>query len=149
MKRLIIGKTSSGDPLVLKDAANSHAYISGSSGTDKSYAMRKLIRQLPDLGVRCIVLDASNDWTGLASSPANAGKETLAAEIIDVKDSSFAINPLHPLKISDKFTEDWNDVAFRLADIMKVAYKLKDIQSVYLMTAVHEFAHTKKYPKTI
>ena len=74
MKHLILGKTTSGDPLVLKDAANYHADISGCSGTGKSYAMRKLIRQLPDLGVRCIVLDASNDWTGLASSPANAGE---------------------------------------------------------------------------
>lgn len=146
---LIIGKSSSGESLVLKYAANSHAYISGCSGTGKSYAMRKLIRQLPDLGVRCIVLDASNDWTGLASSSANAGEEALAVEIIDVKGSSFSINPLHPLKISDKFTEEWSDVAFRLADTMKVAYKLKDIQSVYLMTAVHEFAHAKKYPKTI
>lgn len=150
MKEMLkIGTSASGEVLTWTDAANSHAFISGCSGTGKSYSMRKMIHQLPDLGVRCIVLDASNDWTGLAISPANAGEVGQAVDIIDVKDKSFSINPLHQLKLSDSFTEDWNDVASRLADTMRVAYKLSDIQSVYMMTAVHEFAHTKKYSKTI
>ena len=70
---LNIGTSTTGERLTWGAAANFHAYISGCSGTGKSYSLRKLIRQLPELGVRCIVLDASNDWAGLATSPVLTG----------------------------------------------------------------------------
>lgn len=146
---LNIGSSSTGERLTWGAAANGHAFISGCSGTGKSYSLKKLIRQLPDLGVRCIVLDASNDWAGLATPPVLTGAVAAAIDVVDVKDSSFSINPLHPLRLSDDFIEDWNDVSFRLADTMQVAYTLPRVQSVYLMNTIYEYAHSKKEAKTI
>jgi len=146
---LRIGTATSGEQLIWTGAANFHAYISGCSGTGKSYSLRKLIRQLPELGVRCIVLDASNDWAGLATSPVLTGEVAAAIDVVDVKTSSFSINPLHPLRLSDDFIEDWNDVSFRLADTMQVAYTLPRVQSVYLMNGIYEYAYSKKEVKTI
>ncbi|MDO4516833.1 MAG: DUF853 family protein [Bacillota bacterium] len=149
MSKLILGHSSSRESLTWENAANSHIFVSGCSGMGKSYFIRKLVHQLPAEGVHCIILDASNDWSGLANSHVYSKSMDSTIDYIDVKSREFSINPLQKLILADDFTEDWNDVSFRLADTMKVAYKLRDIQAVYLMNSVYEFMHTSRYPKTI
>ena len=50
--KLILGKTASGVPLIWSNPANGHVYISGASGSGKSYELKLLAPQLPGQGIR-------------------------------------------------------------------------------------------------
>ena len=59
--KVTLGSAENGKELVWSVRTNPHAYLSGKSGSGKSYKLRELIAQLPGQGIRCVVCDCSND----------------------------------------------------------------------------------------
>lgn len=51
--KVTLGSAENGKELVWSVRTNPHAYLSGKSGSGKSYKLRELIAQLPGQGIRC------------------------------------------------------------------------------------------------
>ena len=88
---LVLGKTASGAPLIWKDPANGHLYMSGTSGSGKSYELKLLAPQLPGQGICAIIFDCSGDF--LYHNGGNPpGWPTKDTRIINVRDPSICIH---------------------------------------------------------
>lgn len=82
------GHTPSGRIIVWPDAYNPHIYISGRSGTGKSYLLKKLAIQAVEQGSIVLVMDYTGDFRDY-SPP-----ESLCFQHIDVSSADFNLNPL-------------------------------------------------------
>ena len=82
------GHTPSGRIIVWPDAYNPHIYISGRSGTGKSYLLKKLAIQAVEQGSIVLVMDYTGDFQDY-SPP-----ESLCFQRIDVSSADFNLNPL-------------------------------------------------------
>ena len=132
---LNLGTTSvNHTPLRWENAPNNHIFITGQSGAGKSFFLRNLILQLLHQGkARCIVLDASHDLAGgLPTSPGLSSDDTKQISVVDVKSDDFILNPLRLQPLRDGVDEDSNAAANRVAEMLRSAYQLRDIQASYL-----------------
>ena len=82
------GHTLSGRKIVWLDADNPHIYISGRSGTGKSYLLKKLAIQAIEQGALVLVMDYTGDF--LDYSP----PVSLCFQQVDVSSADFSLNPL-------------------------------------------------------
>ncbi len=57
------GHTPSSHAVIWRDADNPHLYLSGQSGTGKSFLLKKLLAQAVDLGALALVLDYTCDFS--------------------------------------------------------------------------------------
>lgn len=85
---LELGRTPSGGKAVLSNAPNPHIFISGQSGSGKSYFLKHLAAQAVQQGALVLVLD----YTGDFSTPDLLNN--LPLQKIDVTSPDFSINPL-------------------------------------------------------
>lgn len=136
---LFVGCSREGAPLKWDDASNSHVYLSGQSGRGKSYLLRRLIAQLPNQGVRCIVFDCSGDYRQSSTL------DTAHWETVNVREFAAQLNPFRRLPLSKQYTEEIEDVAARLSGIIMDAYRIKgNAQPVYLRDAAAEYLRTAR-----
>ena len=126
--------------LYWKGVPNGHIFISGQSGSGKSYFTHGLILQLLYQGkVRCIVLDASHDLAGgLPTSPGLSLEDRDQISVVDVKSENFTLNPIPPLPLGDGKTEDYNTAAARVVESLMVAYRLSSAQGLYLTNTIRK-----------
>lgn len=68
---------------------------------------------------------------------------------MDLKSPDFFISPLRPLILANQCREDWNDVAFRVAELMSVSYRLRKSQMLNLQDVLADFLDSRAGPKTI
>lgn len=139
---LRLGYSREGAPLTWREASNTHISISGQSGRGKSFFLKKLIQQLPEQGVRCIVFDCSGDFRGEAPWEEDA----VHIQEIDVHSVREAarIDPFRRLRLSEHYVEEYEDVAARLTGTIMDAYRFKgSAQPVYLRGAMAEFLRTR------
>lgn len=86
--QLHLGQTASGREVVWSDGNNGHLCITGQSGSEKSFLLRRLIEQTAAQDSLCVVLDYSGDFSDYMP-PAD-----LPFQRICVSDPSFSLNPL-------------------------------------------------------
>lgn len=91
------GYTLSGKQVTWSGADNPHLYISGQSGTGKSFLMKKLAFQAADQGACVLALDYSSDY--LDYTPPDG----LYFQRLHVSSPEFSLNPLigHPSQTPD------------------------------------------------
>jgi len=83
------GKTLSGKRVILSNAENPHLYISGRSGSGKSYLIQKLVLQAANQGALVVVLDYTGDFLNFRPP------ENLHFQRVDVSSpDDFTFNPL-------------------------------------------------------
>lgn len=83
-----LGLTSFDVPVIWKQPENLHAYISGRSGSGKSYFLKKLILQAVNQNGLCIVFDYSSDFSDYIPP------DGIPFLRLDVTSPSFSLNPL-------------------------------------------------------
>lgn len=86
--KLFPGYTPSGRAVIWENTHNPHLYLSGQSGTGKSFLLKKLVIQAAEQGALALVLDYTGDFRGY--TPANG----LHFQRIDVTSPAFSLNPL-------------------------------------------------------
>ena len=130
---LVLGKTASGAPLIWKDPANGHLYMSGTSGSGKSYELKLLAPQLPGQGICTIIFDCSGDFL-----PHNGGNPpgwpTKDTRIINVRDPSICIEPFLPIIPGERPEE----IADRMSDTLRTGLRLGDSQWAALSTLIED-----------
>lgn len=85
---LFLGHTPSGTPVSLKDLDNPHVFLSGRSGSGKSYFLRRLTSQAVEQGCHVLVFDYTGDF--VRGQP----NSDIAACRIAVNSPEFTLNPL-------------------------------------------------------
>jgi len=88
ISRLILGQTQSRRPLIWENMENSHATITGRSGSGKSYFIKGLAEQAVQQDALVLVLDYSGDFREY-NPP-----EGIPYQRIDVLSPEFTVNPL-------------------------------------------------------
>ena len=123
-----------------QNAPNGHVFVTGRSGTGKSFFLRQLVYQLHRQGVRCIILDASQDWAGqLPDAPGLSPSVREAALFIDVRSDAFTLDPLLPQQLRAGVEEDHAGIAHRFSDTLRGAFRLPQVQSLYLSNATCDY----------
>jgi len=59
---LLLGQTASGIPVTVTNASNPHIYVTGRSGSGKSYFLKGLLAQASNQGALCLVYDYTGDY---------------------------------------------------------------------------------------
>ena len=128
---LILGKAASGAPLVWRNPENGHIFISGTSGSGKSYELKLLAPQLPRQGICTIIFDCSGDF--LPSTPGGPPEWRAAkTRVINIRDPKLRIEPFLPIH-SDETPEE---IADRLSDTLRTGLRLGDSQWAALSTII-------------
>lgn len=83
-----LGRTLSGSKAVLSNQPNPHAFISGQSGSGKSYFLKKLLLQAVNQGCLCIILDYSSDFSNYVPP------DGIPFQQVDATTPFFSLNPL-------------------------------------------------------
>lgn len=130
---LKLGKTASGMPLVWKNPENGHIYISGTSGSGKSFELKLLAPQLPGQGICTFIFDCSGDF--LPDAPGGP-PEWKAAEtrVINIRDPKLQIEPFLPIHLE----ETPEEIADRLSDTLRTGLRLGDSQWAALSMLITE-----------
>lgn len=63
--KLNLGRSASGGTVWLRQPSNPHIYISGRSGSGKSFFLKHLLRQALEQDTLCLVLDYSDDFSAI------------------------------------------------------------------------------------
>lgn len=128
---LQLGTDINGVPMVWNGTKNSHIKITGSTGTGKSYFMKKMISQLPAQNAKCIIFDAAGDFS--RSEDGNPpGWPPEGTEIINIANGYTQINPFVPLSV-----EETNEmIATRILDMLSPMLKLGVIQESLLRKSI-------------
>jgi len=105
---LRLGKTPSGTQVFLKDADNPHIFISGQSGSGKSFAIKRWIQQAVRQGATCVAFDYTGDFREYIPP------DGIPVERVDVTSPSFTLNPL-----------------------VALADESSDVRAQYLLSALH------------
>lgn len=116
---LRLGADIDGRPMVWRGIKNSHMSTTGISGSGKSYFIKKVITQLPEQNVRCIIFDTAGDFSRFTDGnpPDWPPAET---EVVNITDNCTQINPFLPL-----FPEETNEmIATRFLDLFIPELKL-------------------------
>ena len=121
-----------------KELNNRHLFISGRSGTGKTYCIQCLLYELTKQGVPAIIFDYTDGFREDKLDPIfrNFLGERLKQKIVMFE--KFDINPFKRQKISiSGFTKDEEDIdiARRIAETFKSVYSLGDQQFSNLYTA--------------
>lgn len=133
---LHLGHSPDGVPLYWDKASNNHISITGQSGQGKSYFLGRLIRQLPDQGVRCVIFDCSGDFRECISQTIS---QTDQLRLYSVREQ-MRIDPFRPMQWNQVYTESPEDVAARLSSMILSAYHFKgNAQPLYLRRALTEY----------
>ena len=82
------GHTLAGRKVIWSGGDNPHLYISGQSGTGKSFLLKKLVAQAASQGALVLVLDYTSDFSSYTPP------ENLHFQHIGVDSSAFMLNPL-------------------------------------------------------
>lgn len=82
------GHTPAGRKVIWSGGDNPHLYISGQSGTGKSFLLKKLVAQAASQGALVLVLDYTSDFLSFAPP------DNLNFQRIDVTSPDFTLNPL-------------------------------------------------------
>lgn len=131
--QLVLGKTASGTPLVWKDPDNGHIYISGASGSGKSYELKLMSAQLPRQGICTIIFDCSGDFLPDVSG---GPPEWMAmkTQVINIRDPKLRIEPFLPIHSE----ESPGEIADRLSDTLRTGLRLGVSQWAVLSTLITE-----------
>lgn len=130
---LILGKTASGVPLIWSNPANGHVYISGASGSGKSYELKLLAPQLPGQGICTIIFDCSGDFLpDVQGGPPEW--MAMKTRVINVRDPMLCIEPFLPIHSAETLEE----IADRLSDTLRTGLRLGDSQWAALSTLITE-----------
>ena len=122
-----------------QNAPNGHVFVTGRSGTGKSFFLRQLVYQLHRQGVRCIILDASQDWAGQLPDAPGLSPSVREAALIDVRSDAFTLDPLLPQQLRAGVEEDHAGIAHRFSDTLRGAFRLPQVQSLYLSNATCDY----------
>ena len=143
--KVTLGSAENGKELVWSVRTNPHAYLSGKSGSGKSYKLRELIAQLPGQGIRCIVCDCSNDLSFALKEGFGAN---LPLDVLDLRSGEFSMNPLESMQLTEEEWESAVDISSRFAETLRAAYHLHDAQMVYLSEGIPDVRPDAKiYPR--
>ena len=115
---LELGYTAAGIPMEWKNPRNGHAFITGTSGSGKSYFLKSLLMQLPPQGFRVLIFDCSADFITHTGGP--PGWPPKGIEKLDLHDPRFGVNPFVPSYEGQTLAETANAVA----DMLKVSLRL-------------------------
>lgn len=85
---LELGRTPSGGKAVLSNPPNPHAFISGQSGSGKSFFLKRLTAQAVQQGALVLVFDYTGDFTTFDSL------NGLSIQKVNVASPNFSVNPL-------------------------------------------------------
>ena len=127
--------------LYWKGIPNGHAFISGQSGSGKSYFLRGLVLQLLHQGkVRVIILDASHDLAGgLPASPGIPQQCLDRIAIVDVKSDAFTLNPMRPQPQGAGVDEGNYETACRLTETLRTVYRMRPELATYLTNSLADY----------
>lgn len=89
---LKLGETEDHESIVFSGGHNNHIFLSGKSGSGKSYKLREMISQLPAQSVRCIVFDSSGDFTSHADNIPNVLPAD-SVRTINFRNSPYSVLP--------------------------------------------------------
>lgn len=89
---LNLGETEAHEPIIFSGGHNNHIFLSGKTGSGKSYKLTKMISQLPDQGVRCIIFDSTGDFTSEINNNSNI-LPVDSVKIVNFKNSPYSILP--------------------------------------------------------
>ena len=116
-------------------------FVSGKSGSGKTYFLQCLIYEISKQQVPTLIIDYSNSYTGIELKKSLV--EFLGEDLIyyDVKYDKFPLNPFRLLKQQDSFgnlrEESFGDVAERVTNIFASVYpKLGELQQPSLTDAI-------------
>ena len=128
-------------PLFWKGIPNGHAFISGQSGSGKSYFLRGLVLQLLHQGkVRVIILDASHDLAGgLPASPGIPQNYLDRIAIIDVKSDTFTLNPLRPQPQGAGSDEGSYEAACRMTETLRTVCRMRPELATYVTNSLADY----------
>lgn len=120
---LQVGTSIDGNPIVWNGIKNSHICITGTTGSGKTYFLKKLIAQLPEQNARCIVFDVESDFfkTGMESPSA---WNNLPFDVIDWEDAHIDPIPFYPI-IPDESNEK---IANRITNTLSVILAMGEVQ---------------------
>ena len=122
-------------------AGNRHMFVSGKSGSGKTYFLQCLIYEMSKKQIPTLIIDYSNSFT--TAELKKPLIDFLGDNLVyyDVKYDHFPLNPFRVLKQYDSFEnlreETFGDVAERVANIFASVYpKLGDVQQPLLTEAI-------------
>lgn len=113
---LQLGCSVDGFPMIWNGRENSHICISGLSGSGKSYFLKKMIAQLPEQKVRCIIFDTSGEFCSPSQDKNPPEWPMNELEIIDMEKTNaqkIFFEPLSPDDNIDKIIHRFVDVLNR------------------------------------
>lgn len=127
--QISLGQLRLGTPLTWEGNPNFHAYLSGNSGQGKTFLLRNMAGQVPELGGRCIIFDYSGDF--VAESPQQDWPPP-NTEVIDIRSRKVSLNPFLPQTEGETFDE----IAERVVAIFSSGIRLGIAQWAYLFDAI-------------
>ena len=129
-------------------AGNRHIFVSGKSGSGKTYFLQCLIYEMSKQQVPTLIIDYSNSFT--LKELKKPLVDYLGDDLIyyDVKFDGFPLNPFRLFKQEDSSgnmrDESYGDVAERVANIFASVYpKLGDVQQPSLTEAIMDCLEEK------
>lgn len=88
MLMLNLGNTTSGNPISVAKMDNPHVFVTGRSGSGKSYFLKRLLAQASSQGALCLVLDYTGDYRSYEPP------DNVSFQKISVSSTDFTLNPL-------------------------------------------------------
>lgn len=131
---LHLGETEDHKPIIFSGGHNNHIFLSGKTGSGKSYKLKELISQLPTQGVRCIVFDSTGDF----SSEIDNSPEVLPIDSVNIV--NFKSGPYSVLPFSAIYENEPLDFRIqRLVDCFSSIVKLGSKQKSNLEKALTQY----------
>ena len=140
---LSLGKSRKGALLEWDCAGNPHIYISGQSGMGKSFLIRRLVSQVPGQKAHVVVLDTSQDFEGYWTLPDFCGEDDIPINRLKVKSPEVQLNPLRALAAERERGETPEEIAMRVSGVVGEICHLRELQAMYLSTAIVRFLKGK------
>ena len=151
-----MGTSESGHPVTIDtdNYQNTHMSVDGASGSGKSTFLRKMLEQVPAQSGHALAFDVSGD---LRTTPPGPPNGTDASAImpdtslrwINIRSPEVSINPLLPRQLPSGYWETPSDVGFRMAEMLRIAYGIGDVQAINLANAISDFVESCVMPCSI
>jgi len=129
---LRLGQTASGIPVTVTNASNPHIYVTGRSGSGKSYFLKGMLSQASNQGALCLVFDYTGDYR------ADCFPGIAAFRRVAVSSPDFTLNPfLGAAEQSPKL------LAQQFLSLIHSAFRLGSRASMVLRKAVIDYLESE------
>lgn len=112
--KLLIGKNSKEESILLLDKANRHGLITGASGTGKTVTSKVMAESFSDAGVPVFMADVKGDLSGTAVI--GEYNDNIKSRVDNLKLEGFDVKEF-PVRFWDVYREKGHPIRFKVSDV--------------------------------